>query len=58
MIHDRVKRKREKKRKVDLKCITRAPMELKIKKKYKINYDTSLKSYDHANFKSGAWKHI
>ena len=31
---------------------------LKIKKKYKINYDTSLKSYDHANFKSGAWKHI
>ena len=36
-----------------------AKSQVKNKKKYyKINYDTSLKSYDHAELKSRAWKHI
>jgi len=30
----------------------------KSKKYHKIKCDTSLKSYDHAEFKSGAWKQI
>ena len=34
-------------------CITRAPIELKIKKYYIIKWHTSLESYDHAKFKSG-----
>ena len=32
--------------------------QVKSKKYYKIKSDTSLKSYDHAEFKSGAWKQI
>ena len=39
MTHNRVKRKQEKKRKVDPKCITRAPMELKI---IKFNFKSSI----------------
>ena len=31
---------------------------VKSKKYYKIKRDTSLKSYYHAEFKSGAWKQI
>ena len=35
-----------------------AKSQVKNKKYYKIKCDTSLKSYDHAELKSGAWKHI
>ena len=33
-------------------------LRLKAKKYYKLKCDTSLKSYDQAEFKSGTWKQI